>query len=567
MRIVSDLRLLLGCLPLLGIFACDEDASSPPAEDEPEVVLLDPTKHLVRASVALRGTTPSLAELEQVRQDPSQLSVIVDGYLESPEFGRTMRDLHSQTLQLRTDWLFYPAGFVPSGTLAEEDSVSINTSVMEAPLHLIEKVIMEDRPYTDIVTAPYAMANSVSAQVWGLGYDPNGPEWQPTAYEDGRGNAGILTDSWLYVRYQSTPSNANRARANAVSRSLLCYDFLSRDVTLDTDVDTSDPNAVQAAVIENAACASCHQALDPLASFFKDMFPIIVPTEESYPVESMFYPGVFEEILEIDMRPPSYFGRQGESLEDLGRLITEDSRFSACTAKRFYAYFNQLGLDQVPFERAAELQAAFIDSNYDAKTLAKQIVLSEDFAISHSPDAALAEQLNGMRHMRPDELATFIETKTGFVWKTELGPFTEGLIKTVELPRDSLLGYRVIGGGTDGQFVLFETYTDTAASSLFSRAFAEEAATHVVLTDFALPANKRKLLRLVELNTKDEATLRKQFVLLIGELHAELVTPDSEAASMLLELFQASMDSQGDPGRAYATVLTAMLQDIAVTYH
>jgi hypothetical protein len=567
MRIVSNLRLLLGCLPLLGVLACEEVDSSPPAEDEPEVVLLDPTKHLVRASVALRGTTPSIAELERVQQDPKQLEVIVDSYLESPEFGRTMRDMHSQTLQLRPDWLFYPAGFTPSGVLAEEDTVSINTSVMEAPLHLIEKVIMEDRPYTDIVTAPFAMANSISAKVWGLPYDPNGPDWQETAYEDGRGNAGILTDSWLYVRYQSTPSNANRARANAVSRSLLCYDFLSRDVNLDTDVDTADPNAVQAAVVENAACASCHQALDPLASFFKDFFPIIVPTEESFPVENMFFPGVFEEILAIDMRPPSYFGRQGESLEDLGQLIAEDSRFSACAAKRFYAYFNQKGLDQVPFERAAELQAAFIDSNYDAKTLAKQIVLAPDFASFYSPDAEVAEQLNGLRRSRPDELASFIEAKTGFVWKTELGPYTDGLIKTVELPRDSLLGYRVIGGGTDGQFVLFDTYTDTAASSLFTRAFAEEAATHVVLTDFALPAKERKLLRLVEPSTKDEATLRKQFVLLIGELHSELVTPDSEAASMLLELFQASMDSQGDPLRAHATVLTAMLQDIAVTYH
>jgi hypothetical protein len=553
------------CLALAVASGC----SSPEESDDPtpaaEPVLLSPTDHLVRASVALRGTRPSIQELQQVAADPSAVETIVDGYLESPEFGRTMRDLHAQSLNLRPDWIFYPAGFVPKRGLIEEDAVSINTSVMEAPLRLIESVIAEDRPYTEIVTAPYTVTNRVAARVWGLEHDGS-DAWSKTTYDDGRGNAGILTDSWLYVRYQSTPSNANRARANAISRSLLCYDFLSRDVDLDTSIDTSDPDTVNAAVVSNPACASCHQALDPLASFFQDMFPLIVPTEEEYPVPNMYFPGIFETAYGIELRPRSYFGQPGESLEDLGRLIADDPRFASCAARRFYSYFNQVPLGEVPFEEEVAFGELFVESDFDAKALAKAIVLSDGFATSHAEDDATAETLRGLRRVRPDELATFITDKTGFVWTTELGPYTEGFIDVVELPRDSVLGYRVIGGGTDSQFVLFETHTETAASSLFVRAFAEEAAAYVVANDLARPATERKLLRRVEDDTRDEALLREQLALLVGELHSKLVGPDSEPVSELLEVFRASLEESDDPTRAWQTVLTAMLQDVTITY-
>jgi triphosphoribosyl-dephospho-CoA synthetase len=152
------------------------------------------------------------------------------------------------------------------------------------------------------------------------------------------------------------------------------------------------------------------------------------------------------------------------------------------------------------------------------------------------------------------------------VWTAELGPYTEGFIDVVELPRDSVLGYRVIGGGTDSQFVLFETHTETAASSLFVRAFAEEAAAYVVANDFDRPATERKLLRSVEEDTRDEARVREQLALLVGELHSKLVSPDSEAVSELLEVFRASLEDGDAPTRAWQTVLTAMLQDVTITY-
>jgi hypothetical protein len=548
---------------------CDEGAPEPSEPVEPTIAYLGPSEHLVRASMSLRGTRPTLEELAAVEADPAALEGIVDGYLASPEFGRTMRDLHNEALLLRIDWAYYPAGFPNVGSLAGLDVVSINNSVMEAPLKLIEHVIMNDRPYTEIVTADYALTDATNAQVWGLDYQDGGAEWQVTKYTDGRGNAGILTDSWLYARWQSTPSNANRARANVLSRGLLCYDFLSRDVELDTSVNTADPNAVQNAVVENDACASCHQALDPLASFFKDVFPIVLPQDQTeYPMASMWFPGVFETYLDIEMREPSLFGKPGSSLEDLGRLISEDPRFSLCASQRFYAYLNHVDVEAVPFERAAELQQLFVGSGMNAKALAKAIVMSDDFRVSHAETKAGADEIVGYRHARPDELATMFQDLTGFVWATDLGPYTEGLYGVIELPRDSFVGWRVIGGGIDSAYVTRSGFTDNAATSLFLRGFAEEAASWVVDEDFAQadPA-ARKLLGGVEPSTADEASVRAQISSLHGRIFGELVTPDSEEVTASYELWQAALASSGDSERAWKTLLVAMLQDLRIAYY
>jgi hypothetical protein len=541
-----------------------EPEPAEPAEPASTVVALSPEQHLVRASMALRGTRPSRDELEDVADDPDALGAIVDRYLATEAFGRTMRNLHSESLMLEPDWLYYPAGFPNVGDLAGYDMATINHSIMQAPLRLIEQVVMEDRPYTEIVTADHTVADSISSLVWNLAYDPSGPEWQSTRYEDGRGNAGILTDSWLYVRYQSTPSNANRQRANALSRGLLCYDFLSRDVDLDTTVDVADPNAVQAAVVANGACASCHQALDPLASYFKDVFPLLVPQDvQSYPVETpMWLPGVFEDVLGVDMREPSYFGLAGDDLEDLGQLIADDPRFSRCAAQRFYSYFNQVPLSEVPFEATAELQARFIDSGFSAKALAKAIVMSNDFAASYSEDDADAEHLNGFRRARPDESAAMIEALTGFHWETDLTAFTEGMIGVIDLPRDSMLGYRVVGGGTDSQYVTSNLFTDNAGTSLFAQSFAAQAAGYVVDADFAeSDGDQRHLLSSVELETRDEATLRAQIVDLHARIFGELIAVDDAETDTTFELYQAALGASSDPKRAWKTVLTALLSD------
>ena len=106
------------------------------AVEQPEVELLSPAEHLVRASMALRGVRPSPRELQAVRENPGWLEPIVDYYLSTPEFGMTIREMHAEQLLIGVDKSIYPAGFPAVGPLAGMDVERLNQSVVEAPLRL-----------------------------------------------------------------------------------------------------------------------------------------------------------------------------------------------------------------------------------------------------------------------------------------------------------------------------------------------------------------------------------------------------------------------------------------------
>ena len=77
--------------------------------------------------------------------------------------------------------------FPPRGDFDDITLVDFNRSVQEAPLRLIQHVIANDRPYTEIVTADYTGADRIVAGVWGMNYDGDGATWVETRYpEPGR---------------------------------------------------------------------------------------------------------------------------------------------------------------------------------------------------------------------------------------------------------------------------------------------------------------------------------------------------------------------------------------------
>ena len=125
----------------------------------------------------------------------------------------------------------YPAGFPAVGDLAGLETHALNTSIIQAPGRLAEHVVMQDRPWSEIVTADYTLADSVVATVWGLPYDADAGGWQVTRYEDGRPPAGVLSDGWLFTRMPSTEGNRHRERASLISGALICHDYPNRPVT------------------------------------------------------------------------------------------------------------------------------------------------------------------------------------------------------------------------------------------------------------------------------------------------------------------------------------------------
>jgi hypothetical protein len=234
----------LSLLLLLG--ACTESSVAPPPPVPPDplpptTVFLSPTQHLTRASIALRGIRPSIADLEAVAADPAAMPAIVDRYLGSPAFAKTIRELHNESLLVRVEQsnMTYPA-LAPLDTITARE---MNDALFEEPLALIEDIVMSDQPYTQIVTADYTMANGVTATIWGLPHTGPANEWERTSYPDGRPAAGVLSTSAFQHRWRSTGFNYFRGRANEISRAFLCHDFLDSEIQIDTSVDLSDPES------------------------------------------------------------------------------------------------------------------------------------------------------------------------------------------------------------------------------------------------------------------------------------------------------------------------------------
>lgn len=563
----------------------DESGDSTGAEpSDVEVEFLSPVEHLVRASMALRGSRPSLADVEAVANDANALDGIVDRYLDAPGFGRTMMALHNEALLVEPDYAYYPAGFPNVGPLEGRDFYEINRDVMQAPLRLVEHVVMNDRPYSEVVTADYTLANDTVAAVWGLPYEGQGG-WEVTAWDDGRDNAGVLSDSWLFQRHRSTDANANRGRANLVTTAFLCADFSSNDVDIDVSIDLSDPEAVADAVLENPSCATCHAQLDPLASYFRGFFPLYVPDEvrtdtdpPHYPMELPWYKEFFTQILGVPMQPPAYYGEEGDGLAFLGQRIAEDSRFSECAVRRFWSYLHQTPLEEVPPEALEAFDADFA-SAMNAKALAKAIVLHDDFrtarVVAADPDApteaeAEAAANYGLLKARPEALATTIEDLTGFRWITDFStiideetdePLNLGRVPLLE---DSFLGYRVLGGGIDSTFVTQSAHTYSAPNLLVLTNLAREAAHFVVEADAEANGANRKLFSSNPDNT-DEGSVRDELRALHLRLYAQEASDDD--VDTLWSLYSAALDASNEPRRAWKTTLTAMLSDLRIAFY
>jgi len=551
----------------------DGDDAQQPAGD---VVYLSPTQHLTRASLALRGMRPARDELEAVAEDPNWLEAIVDYYLTTEDIGPMVRELHEEALLTGVDPVIYPAGFPALGALAGRDLQAVNSSVTQAPVRLIEHVVLEGRPYTEIVTADYTLADDNVATVWGLPYEAGGPAWQETHYPDDRPHAGILSDSFLFTRHSTTYSNKSRGRANAVSRALLCYDFLSREIPVDSTIDLADPAAVANAVENNPACVSCHQTLDPLAAYFSTFYPIYVPSDlEGYPFSS--YEPAFTQLFRAT--DPGYFGVASGDLRELGASIAEDPRFTLCAAKRFYSYLAQVDLSEVPDALASELQGALIDSGMDAKALLKAVVMSDAFRVSHArheaPDA-VADATRGLKRIRPSALARSVEQLTGFRWKTRL-PIdigTGGQVGEVDLMDDSFFGFEVLAGGIDGVSVTRPSSTTSATVTLVAENLAARAAEHVVRADLAEPdPARRRLLTRVSPTTTDEASVGAQLVDLSLALYGESVEVSEASIRDALALFTAALGTSTAAAtprqveRAWQLTLYAMLQDPRFLHH
>ena len=560
MRISISLCLLVACTGNTSPSGDDQ----PPDDVSPTAVMLTPAQHLTRVSMVLRGLRPSVEELRQVDADPSVLPAIVDRYLQSREFGQTIREMHNEHLlmEIEQPQFTYPA----LGPITTATARQIN-SIFEEPLRLIEDVVMSDQPYTKIVTADYTMANGTSAAIWGLAHTGGVDQWTRTTWTDGRPKAGILSMDVLYNRERSAGFNYHRGRANLISTALLCHDFLASDIMLDTTIDLADPDAVSSAVVSNATCAGCHQTLDPLASHFFTFRNQLAPVSvTAYPV-TYYTPDTANRWMTATRRTPMFFGTPTGGFAGVGAAIAADPRFAKCAATRFASYFTEVARNDISAAWVARLHKIFVDSNYNAKELAKAVVLSDEFRLSHDTDEARAENTVGVLKIRPEQLHRMLLDLTGFSWSANTGNLRGIPYGLANLLESDFIGFRVLAGGIDAYFVTEPVHTMNATSSLVAKAAASAAADFVVDHDLAAAAGARTLFVEAGVGTTDEALIRKQLAYLHARLYGELVAPDSAEVDESLALYNEAFAATADRARAWKLTLVGMLSDFRSLFY
>jgi len=537
-------------------------------------ISLTATETALRVSMALRGIRPTRAELEGIAEDPGELPALVDTWIKSPQFGDTLRDLHHAIWKLRSDLSFLPT----VGKLYQMGAYiwEVNDAIYEAPLRLVEDLIVNDQPYTSILSADYLLANDFVATVWevkeapdaGVGIPSDGDgSWRRMRWADGRPSAGILSSSALFLRYPSNGQNFQRERAKVVADALLCHDYLDREVPFDGNLDLSDSDAVAAAVSDDPVCASCHQTLDPLASFFWGFRGFLVVEQiTDYPIA--WYTSAHEVLWQkTTQRPPGFYGDLGGDLSSLGEKIAADPRFARCTVERFWSWFNQRPRNELDFSTREILIQTFVQSGFSAKALIKGIVLDTDFHRAEAELDVLGEDIRGYLKIRPDQLVRLFDSLLGFQWRAELeDSVPAGTFGEVDLLRSEVLGFRSLFGGIDGTYASSAVHTASINSSLVLQQMARHAAASVV-SKVLVKGEYNSLLSMIEKPWADEDEMRSWLVDLHFKLFAERLESDSEAISRSYGLLVELEELSGDPTRAWTGLLTAMLRDPRMLYY
>ncbi len=287
----------------------------------------DEARLLTRASLGLRGRRPTAEELDGIEADPDRFESYLAEFVRDEAFGARVRDIYSLEFLTRMDqWN------ATANDFGLEDEARFATSVGEEPLRMLERIAVENLSYVELMTGDWTMANETLGAIYPLDYPEDGEGWLPVHWTDGRPKAGVLSTNALWWRYGTTQANANRGRANAVSRMFLCTDFLQATVEFDRDVNLLDEDAVLNAIKENEGCVSCHEPLEPMSAFFWGFYyrDTRYETTEYRPEYELLW-------NEYGGAEPAFYGEPGYTLADLAWSIAADSRYPMCAVSTLFS--------------------------------------------------------------------------------------------------------------------------------------------------------------------------------------------------------------------------------------
>jgi hypothetical protein len=498
------------------------------------IQVMDASSTLRKASEQLLSRVPTYDELVQVSDlKAAGLTLAINNMMEQPRFYQRLTEIfndyfltdkyHSQNgseaaINLLSNSDFpMRRWFDPDQNNRADDYKQIrantNNGVAREPLELINYVVKNDLPFTQIVTADYMMMSSFSAQSYGVEgltfQNPDDPEEFVPARLEEVPHAGILTSPMFLNRYPTTSTNRNRARSRVVLDLFLDTDILAIEgVRPGNAVDITTPIPT----INNPQCSKCHTILDPVASLF-----------QNWNYKGQFRPArLSRDGWYTDMEGRGYAGEAmplagniDSSLQWLGAQIAVDPKFPRAITRIMVngltgkeplsspdaAIATQSEIDAYTAERLIlnDMQDNFVADNYNLKTLTREILLSPYWrATGLSQDAdSLAHTNTGSNYLlTPEQLDRKIESLFGFEWRGSLDSY----YKDKDRPYTSKLNntYHQIYGGIDSDSVTTRLKSPNGLMGAMQLRMANELACYAVSRDFWTPAQQRRLFLFVD---------------------------------------------------------------------
>lgn len=438
-------------------------------------------------------------------------------------------------------------------------------AMLGEPMKLIEHIVRNDRPFTEIVTADYIMVTPYTARGYGI-YDELKPQfWNPNdpfeyvpvklkalkarTHDDDEdsatgfyAHAGLLsTFQWL-KRYPTTETNRNRARAR-----VFYLQFLGVDV-LEIAPRVSDSAAITAKfpvpTMQASECVVCHKIVDPVAGLFQDYWSFngVYGRRKGGWFKDMFPSGFEGEDLPADQR--------WRALQWLGERTAKDPRFAVAMVEHVYYILTgrkvlkpPKDLDDPLFaaktkayqEQRARVEAVaqrFARGGFNLKSVFKDWVMSDFYRADGLATAAADPQSRaelddiGLVHMLSPEQ---VERKVAAVFGKPWGHLDEQMA--------------MLYGGIDSKEVTERATDPSGAMGAIQRILANDVACKQTSLDFSRKPEDRLLFADVEPDVlpgsspEADDRIRKT----ISHLHERLLgrydDPDSPEVDRTYRLF------------------------------
>lgn len=506
------------------------------------VVMLPDSALLRRATLSLGSRLPTAAESAAVARDGRKaLPAILDALMTEDAFYERLREgfndifltlgvdgnadqtcLSYEHFEKTRHWYqTFDLGHIKDKDERQRTEWRIAAEYRKAllgePMKLIEYIVRNHRPFTEIVTADYIMVSPHTARGYGI-FDqakgqfknPNDPfEYVPVKLKAlvGRSksenqesptgfypHAGLLSTFQYLTRYPTTETNRNRLRAR-----MFYQHFLGVDV-LELAARVSDAAAVTAKykvpTMEASECVVCHKTLDPVAGLFQDYWRFadqgVYGLRKGGWFTDMFAAGFEGEPLPAKER--------WRALAWLGERTAKDPRFAVAMVEHVYYLLTGRKVLLPPKEvddpfyparlrayaeqrrQTESIAARFAQTGFNLQNVFKDWMLCDFYRVDGLATAlqdpcrrAELDDAGLVRLLSPEQL----ERKVGAIFGEKWGQLNDQLA--------------MLYGGIDSKEVTDRAADPSGAMGAIQRTLANDVACKHVARDFALPAEKRRL--------------------------------------------------------------------------